>query len=403
MESSFGIKGEMQKKINEYWKAPPLRTEKWSDPSTGATGWLVISNKANGVCGGGIRMASGCTAEEVAILAKTMGLKFTLLEPRVGGAKSGIRFDPKSGKKQEVLDRFVKFLEPHFKAGYGTGGDMNVSEAELLNSLDRIGIKNPQEGIIEGLRRTDTPELRNIGTLGADEGLMQPYESGHLWDYAAGRGVASAIECFYELTGKQLHDARISIQGFGAVGGSAAKFLHGMGTRIVAISDEFCAVTNENGLNIPELLDERIDGKWINKKTECDVNFSEREKLLLVDADILVPAAGSQLINADNCIGIGPGLVVEGANAPLTREAEDALLRKGVLIIPDFIANCGAAALAHYCMLSKSKISPEGAFRYIDDVIRRSLTETFAKAEKTRIRDYRLVAQSLAIDKMGGA
>ncbi len=137
--------------IKEYESKSPEITFEWNDSETSAKGWVVINSMRGGASGGGTRMREGLTLHEVTSLAKTMEVKFTVSGPQIGGAKSGIDFNPNDPRKKEVLQRWFKVVSPLLRSYYGTGGDMNIDEAkDVVPVTESYGLWHPQEGIVEG-------------------------------------------------------------------------------------------------------------------------------------------------------------------------------------------------------------------------------------------------------------
>lgn len=141
----------MLTKLKAFEEAKPEIVFHWQDRETEAQGWVVINSRRNGAAGGGTRMRKGCTLKEVLSLAKTMEIKFAVSGPPIGGAKSGIDFDPNDPRKEEVLRRWYTAVRPLLKNYYGTGGDMNVDEVhEVIPITKELGIHHPQEGVVAG-------------------------------------------------------------------------------------------------------------------------------------------------------------------------------------------------------------------------------------------------------------
>ncbi|MCB0504364.1 MAG: amino acid dehydrogenase, partial [Cyclobacteriaceae bacterium] len=147
-------------------KQPEIVFE-WKDSETDAEGWVVINSLRGGAAGGGTRMRKGLNKNEVESLAKTMEVKFTVSGPPIGGAKSGINFDPTDPRKGEVLKRWYKAVIPLLKSYYGTGGDMHVDEiSEVIPYTEEYGLWHPQEGVVNGhYSSADSQKIRKIGQL----------------------------------------------------------------------------------------------------------------------------------------------------------------------------------------------------------------------------------------------
>ena len=153
--------------IKPFEEKTPEIVFEWSDSKTDAQGWLVINSLRGGAAGGGTRMRKGLTKHEVVSLAKTMEIKFSVSGPDIGGAKSGINFDPNDPRKKEVLERWFKAVAPILKSYYGTGGDMNVDEIhEVIPITEEYGIWHPQEGIVNGhYHPKERDKINKIGQL----------------------------------------------------------------------------------------------------------------------------------------------------------------------------------------------------------------------------------------------
>jgi len=144
--------------IRRFEEKRPEIVFEWKDALTEAEGWMVINSLRNGSAGGGTRMRKGLDKREVESLAKTMEIKFSVSGPPIGGAKSGINFDPSDPRKKEVLDRWFQAVMPLLKGYYGTGGDLNVDEIhDVIPITERYGLRHPQEGTVVG-HLQGTPE-----------------------------------------------------------------------------------------------------------------------------------------------------------------------------------------------------------------------------------------------------
>ena len=143
--------GDVWQRYQQYFRAAPEIVFEWNDPESAARGWLVINSLKGGAAGGGTRMRSGLTRDEVTFLAKAMELKFAFAGPAIGGAKSGIDFDPEHPDKPEVLRRWFRAIHAELLTRYGTAGDLNVSEIrEVIPMCRDMGIVHPQIGVLRG-------------------------------------------------------------------------------------------------------------------------------------------------------------------------------------------------------------------------------------------------------------
>ena len=243
-------------------KAPEI-VFNWKDSETDAEGWTVINSLRGGAAGGGTRMRKGLDMNEVLSLAKTMEVKFTVSGPAIGGAKSGINFDPKDPRKRGVLERWYKAVSPLLKSYYGTGGDLNVDEIhEVIPITEDSGVWHPQEGVFNGhFQPTEADKINRIGQL--RQGVIKVLENVNyspdvskkytVADMITGYGVAEAVKHYYEIYGGNVKGKRAVIQGFGNVGSAAAYYLAQMGAKVVGIIDISGGVINENGFTFEEI------------------------------------------------------------------------------------------------------------------------------------------------------
>jgi len=298
------------------------------DTRTGMKGMLVIDNTARGMGKGGCRIAPDVTLWDCFRLARTMTWKWAIADVFLGGAKAAIVVDPKDPNKEEIVRAFVRAIRKFLPDEYVFGNDMGFSGKDEAIVIDECG----------GDARVA------IGTPAALGGL--PYDEMGLTGY----GVAEVTGVAVEYCGLNLNEASIAIQGLGAVGSFTARYLSQKGAKIVAISSIEGALYDPNGLNIERLckLREECGDSAINEYAEAKVIPTGEEVKLGVD--ILIPAARGDVINEENAGDVKAKLIVEGANFPITNGAERILDEKGVLIVPDIVANAGAAIGAGLAM-----------------------------------------------------
>jgi len=391
--------------LKKFEKTSPELVFEWNDKETTAKGWVVINSLRGGAAGGGTRMRKGLNKNEVVSLAKTMEIKFTVSGPEIGGAKSGIDFDPKDPRKDEVLKRWYKVVIPLLKNYYGTGGDMNVDEIEdVIPITEGYGLWHPQEGIVTGHYKATAPEkIQKLGQLriGVKQIIEAPKFSPDInrkytvSDMITGYGVAESVRHYYNIWGGELKGKRVIIQGWGNVGAAAGFYLSKAGAKIVGIIDGGGAVINTNGFSYEEIKD--LFNNRDNRMLASDqlIPFNEgNEKIWDLEAEILIPAAGSRLVsksNLEKLINKGLEVVSNGANVPFMDEeifygetleyADD-----NVVVIPDFIANCGMARTFAYLMESKVEVSSEAIFKDTSQKIKNALVEIHKlNTDKTNI------------------
>ncbi|NDK57278.1 Glu/Leu/Phe/Val dehydrogenase dimerization domain-containing protein [Pontibacter fetidus] len=379
-------------------KRPEIVFE-WKDAETEAEGWVVINSLRGGAAGGGTRMRKGLDKREVESLAKTMEVKFTVSGPAIGGAKSGINFDPADPRKRGVLERWYKAVIPLLKNYYGTGGDLNVDEIhEVIPITEDYGLWHPQEGVVNGhFHATEPQKINKIGQL--RQGVIKVIEDSNytpsaarkytIADMITGYGVAEAVRHYYGIWGGKFEGKRAIIQGWGNVGAAAAYYLAAKGATIVGIIDRAGGLINPDGYSFEEIRDLFFTRHGNALRANNLLSFEEvNNRIWSVNAEIFIPAAASRLVTKDQLqqmISSGLEVISCGANVPFqdpeiffgpTGEFAD----QNIAVIPDFIANCGMARVFAYLMESEVEITDEAIFSDISATIARALEKTHAKS-----------------------
>lgn len=319
---------------------PALLEVAWTDPVTGCRGYLVIDRLVRGVASGGLRMRRGCTLFEVRGLARGMTLKEGLnYDPDgryipLGGAKGGIDFDPYDDRARDVVARFLQAMKPLIERYWTMGEDLGLRQDVIDGVIAEIGLLSSVQAVYPLLEDQAAASERlaeafriEIGGLGIDE-------------LVGGLGVAQATLTGLKMLGLDGRDNRVMVQGFGSMGGATARFLAEAGLRVVGVSDVRGVVVNPAGLDVESLLRhrDRFGGIDRGNLRPGDEQLAP-EDWLNVPAEVLVPAAISYCVDSDNQAGISAELIVEAANMPVTTEAEELLGRRGVQVVPDFVAN----------------------------------------------------------------
>ncbi len=295
------------------------------DPLTDMRGILVVDNTALGPGKGGIRMTPTVGIEEVFRLARTMTWKCALAELPFGGAKSGIIADPKRISKEQklgMIKAFASALRPLSPSQYVAAPDINTGEEEMA-----------AYALANGSLRSCTGKPAEMCVRpGVECGI--PHEQG-----STGYGVFHAARIATEHVGINLKGATIAIDGFGNVGSFLARYLYEFGTKIVAVSDSGGCVYNPSGLDYESL-------RRVKEETQSVTNYKPsqvfgHEELFELPIDILVPASIPDVINERNVDKIRADVIVEAANIPIKPEIEKQLYGKGILVVPDIIANAG--------------------------------------------------------------
>lgn len=359
----------MKELLEKYENKRPEVVFEWKDAITEAEGWVVINSLRGGAAGGGTRMRVGLDKREVESLAKTMEIKFTVSGPQIGGAKSGINFDPRDPRKKGVLDRWYAAVAPLLKHYYGTGGDLNVDEIhEVIPITEDCGIWHPQEGVFNGhFQPTEAQKVKRIGNLRL--GVVKVLEDEQyspsvakkykVADMITGFGVAESVKHYYNLWGGNVEGKRVIVQGWGNVGAAAAYYMCQMGAVVVGIIDRAGGLINNDGFTFEEIRKMFIERDGNALAADNLLTFDQvNEKIWDVKADVFLPCAASRLITQDQVermINSGVKVVACGANVPFADTqifygpiAE--LVDSKISLIPDFIANCGMARVFAYLM-----------------------------------------------------
>ena len=410
----------MLKLLEQYKNKEPEIVFEWSDQETSAKGWVVINSLRGGAAGGGTRMRKGLNKEEVISLAKVMEVKFSVCGPEIGGAKSGIDFDPNDPRKDDVLKRWYKAVIPLLKNYYGTGGDLNIDEIkDVIPITQELGHWHPQQGIVNGhFKANEGDRIEILGQLrsGVSHVVENPnYTPSYSHKYAVadlitGFGVAEAAIHFYDLyKGTSIKDKKVVIQGWGNVASAAAYYLADKGAKIVGIVDTSGGLINEDGLTFDEVRSLYIDKGRGGTKLTADglIPFSEaNEKIWDVACDVFIPGAASKLLTKgqmDRMMQNGMEVISCGANVPFIDDAvffgdTANYVDKKISLIPDFIANCGMARVFAFLMQKDIELSGEQIFEDVSNVIRKALQEVQEKNKSET--DISTTALTIALEKL---
>jgi len=292
-----------------------------SDPTVGMKGVIVVDTTVFGRASGGTRMLPDISTEEIAWLARAMTHKYATLDVQLGGAKGGIWFDPtvRGEQRDDVLRAYGRAVKPLLSAGtVRLGADM-------------------------GTNARDTELMREGAGLPPSRGSALPQEEGEdpIGDQATAYGVVVAARAACEFADMKLEGARVAIEGFGKVGGCAARLFLDEGTRVVAVSTMHGTVYDEKGLDVVKLLDARRQrGDW-GVQEYAEARHIAREALYTLPVDILVPGARPHVINEDNVHQVQAGVISSLANVPVSDAAAETLFHRGIHFVPDFISNMG--------------------------------------------------------------
>jgi glutamate dehydrogenase/leucine dehydrogenase len=387
----------MREALRRFEERAPEIVFEWNDAPTGAKGWVVINSLRGGAAGGGTRMRKGLDRREVESLAKTMEVKFSVCGPPIGGAKSGIDFDPADPRKAEVLDRWYKAVMPLLKNYYGTGGDLNVDELhEVIPITERYGLRHPQEGVVNGhigtadeVKRTALEQLRTGVSKIVDDTAYVPVSGKYaVADMITGWGVAESVRHFYTTKGGSVKGKRVVVQGWGNVAAAAGYYLARQGALITGIIDRAGGILAPQGLDATAVQELFVNKEANQLRAAQLLPFAEvNERIWDIGADVFLPCAASRLVTkeqVDRLTAAGLEVISSGANVPFADPqifygpiAEHA--DGQVSVIPDFIANCGMARVFAYCMQPGNDLSDRAIFDDVSTVIRKAIEATHAR------------------------
>jgi glutamate dehydrogenase (NAD(P)+) len=330
----------------------PLKVIHVHEPVIGLRAILVVDNVAAGPSIGGLRMAPDVSLRECSRLARAMTFKNAAAQLPHGGGKSVLFGDPRmpAPEKQRLIRALAQALRT--EESYIFGPDMGTNEESMAWIRDEIG------------RSVGLPRV--LGGIPLDE------------LGATGFGLRHAAEVAASFAEIELKGAHVAIQGFGAVGRHAARFLAAEGALIVAASDSQGAVFNADGLDVERLGDLKASGQSVTAYP--DAQRLSAADLVAVPCDIWIPAARPDVINEENVDRLKARLVLEGANIPATPGAEKRLHERGVLCVPDFIANAGGVICA---AMEYRGVTETAAFDEIRERIRRNTATVLERSQRT--------------------
>ncbi len=407
----------MKELLEAYKKKKPEVIFEWNDAETEARGWVVINSLRNGAAGGGTRMRKGLTADEVVSLAKVMEIKFSVCGPNIGGAKSGIDFDPRDPRRQEVLKRWYAAVFPLLKNYYGTGGDLNVDELkDVVPITEELGLWHPQEGIVNGhFKSIGGAKIAILGQLrqgGAkiieDPNFVPDNHRYTISDMITGYGVSESIGHYYDIfRNEPVEGKRMIVQGWGNVASAAALYLAHKGATLVGIIDKEEGLIKEEGFSFEEVKKLFVEKKGNKLNSPDALPFATiNEKIWDIGAEIFIPGAASKLVSREQCEAMmekGLEVISCGANVPFKDDGiffgpTATMVDERISLIPDFIANCGMARVFAYFMQPEALMTDEAIFGDVSQTIQKALNTVKERSERNnRISD---TALQIALEKL---
>ncbi len=350
-------------------------------------GYRVIHNSILGPSKGGIRYADDVTLDEVKALAAWMTWKCACVNVPFGGAKGGIRVNPKELSIHE-LERLTRRYTASMFDVFGPdrdipAPDMNTNEQTMAWIMDTYSMKSHKN---ETAVVTGKPII-----LGGSKGRKE----------ATGRGVITTTLAGLSKLRISPSNATVVVQGFGNVGSVSAQLIYEQGARVIAISDVSGGYYNPNGIDIPEALDYSKDHGFSLEGFPGAESISNKE-LLELECDVLIPAAKEDQINKENAPRIKAKIIAEGANGPVTANADKILEEKGIMVIPDILANAGGVTVSYFEWVQDRHgyfWTEERVNRRLNRMMRESFDNLFMVSEKYSIT-LRQAAYVYAIDRV---
>ncbi len=361
---------------------PPYMTVSWNDPVSGRPGYLVIDRLIDGASGGGLRMRAGCSLEEVADLARAMSLKEAVAYAPgdrytpFGGAKGGIDCDPYDPDAFGVLCRYIEAMRPFLERHWATGEDFGLRQETIDEAAVHAGLRS---SIDAALLRLDDPEA-GLQTLRA--AFAVDVDGLGLGEVVGGYGVAQAALTALERLALDPLATRAVVQGFGSMGGATARYLARAGVRVVGIADRHGLIANTAGLDVERLLAAR-DHHGAIDRAALDPGDERRPGAdwLALDAELLVPAAMSYVIGAAEAERVSARVIVEAANVATLPEAERRLAERGIVVVPDFVANLATNAWWWWTLFGDVAPEREPALAKVASTMSRLVGELLERAE----------------------
>lgn len=350
-------------------------------------GWRSQHNSALGPYKGGVRYHPSVTQQEVVALSMIMTWKNALLQLPYGGAKGGVRVDPKSLTREELEDLSRNYIEAIYRY---LGSDIDIPAPDVNTDAQIMAWYLDEYIKVSGKVdfATFTGKPAEVGGLNARQ-------------YSTGLGVAIVAKRAAEKFLGGIEGSRVIVQGFGNVGSWAARFLVEMGAKVVGISDSKGGVIDYEGLDIYKLLD-------VKEATGSVINYSKgkkvtNEELLISDCDILIPAALENVITKFNADKIKAKLIVEGANGPITSDADEILQQRGIIVVPDILANGGGVVGSHIEWANNRMgqiMEEEEARKLISRKMELSFDEVYKEYNKLGDQNMRTAAMTLAVKRV---
>jgi glutamate dehydrogenase (NAD(P)+) len=357
------------------------------------TGYRVQHSSARGPCKGGIRYHPDVTLNEVKALSAMMTWKCAVVGIPYGGAKGGIQCDPSSmseGELNRMTRRFTAMIMPIL------GPKRDIPAPDVNTNPQIMAWMADTVSMLEGRSVLDIVTGKPVG-LGGSAGRRE----------ATGRGVAIITSELLKRLNRPLSETRVAVQGFGNVGSYAARILHEMGARIVAVSDVSGGLYSSRGLDIDALVEHTAHHPrhLIEGYTADGADKLTNAELLTCETDVLIPAALEQQLTAANASCVQAKVVVEGANGPTTREADEIFHDRGIVLVPDILANAGGVAVSYLEWVQDLQSffwEEEEVNKHLHRIMVNSFKQVWEFSQAQNV-DMRMGAYMTAVDRVASA
>ena len=349
------------------------------DPEINMQGVLIIDNTTLGPAIGEIRIATDITPRQVFNNARKMTLSCALLNINFGGASAGINADPNKIDKIKYIKSFAKSISSYVPSQYIATPDPNIGQSEMAAFVEEIGDRKGATGIPE-----------KMGGI--------PHELGVV-GFGMSIALESSLETLQPFKGMpdNLSNAKIAIQGFDNIGCSVAKCLNNKGAKIVAISDNWCTVSDSNGIDINKIIQfSNSRDEEHSLKRSKDLKKLPKDDIVKMDCDILILTTSTELLEDENHKGVQAKCVVEGINEPITSIVDLNLNKRDIIVLPDILTMSGGpiSSYAEYCGESSDM-----AFSWIDSKIRETTKFVVERSINSGI-PIRRIAKELAKERI---
>ena len=362
----------------------------YTDPIEGFKGWFVRDKLAHRLCAGGVRVQAGLTRNHLCDMARNMTRKMQIASLRVDGAKCGIDYDPQLPGKQKALGRFMEAILPYIKDCYSMGPDLNVDMRELDSIGEKLGIPSVKMAIAAAMEWDIKYFLERYAIL------SQPVDGWTLNGLRAGAGVAQACLSVCGFLNISPFQAKVVIQGFGVVAKACAYFLNNAGVRIIGFADYQRSIVAPEGssLDIAALLRQK---STLLPLISAPTAQEDNPKAIYATAcDIFIPAAVEKSLNRDTAAILATKAVVPGANLAVTSEGEEILGRRGILVVPDYLAGCGGSLSMEGLFGPDSHPEPEAVLLHVQTKMAALVEKVLSRSREQNISPARAALQYCA-------